>query len=119
MEIIVEERKFSVLSKYDISAPDCKYYAVGSRWPFSSKFRLLSADHEQTLATVRSRLSLFRARYDFLFPRGRVYRFWCENFWKGIYACKGERDFYRLYEHRGLTYSLFRGGTPGCGLGEK
>ena len=28
MEIIVEERKFSVTSKYDISAPDCKYHAV-------------------------------------------------------------------------------------------
>ena len=109
MEIIVEERKFSVTSKYDISAHDCKYYAVGSHWPFSSRFRLLAADHEQTLATISWRLSFFRARYDFWFPSGPVYRFWCENLWKGVYACKGEQDSYRLYEHRGLMYSLFKG----------
>jgi hypothetical protein len=87
MEITVEKRKFSVLSKYDISAPDCKHHAVGSHWPFSSRFRLLAADHQQTLAMIRSRLSFFRARYDFLFPGGPVYRFWCEDLWKGVYAC--------------------------------
>ena len=110
MDITVAERKFSLRSKYDISAPDCQYYAEGSRWPFSSRFKLLSADREQELARIIWRFSFFRDRYDIrLRSSGTVYRFWCENLWRVVYACKGEQAFYRLYQHKGLTYSLFRG----------
>ncbi len=84
MNITVKERKFSFRSKYDITTPDSNYYAVKSLLPFGG-FRLLSGDHEQTLARIRRRMSFFRAGYDFQLPQGTAYRFWREGFWRGVF----------------------------------
>jgi len=83
MEITVRSES-SACSLSTTSAP-----LTASTTPWKPLAVQQSADHEQTLATIRSRLSFFRARYDFLFPGGPVYRFWCEVLWKGVYACKG------------------------------
>jgi hypothetical protein len=73
VNITVKERKFSFRSKYDIAAPDTNYYAVKHLLPFGG-FSLLSGDHEKTLVRIRSRVSFFRAKYDFQLPHGTVYR---------------------------------------------
>jgi hypothetical protein len=107
MNITLKERKFSLSSQYDITGPTCKYYATKSLVPFRG-FRLLEGDQKRLLARIRRRLSLFHARYEFQLQHGEVYRFWCEAFWRGVFACEGSGDQYRFYRHKGLSYSLFR-----------
>lgn len=106
VNIYITERKFSLRSEYDIAAPGCDYYAEKKFFSFAAKVQLLS-EGRQVLGTIRGRFP-FGPRYDFEFANGRVYRFWCEGFWKGVYRCECGEEKYRMYQHKGLNYSIFQ-----------
>ncbi len=108
MNIALKKQKLSFRCKYVVNAPDSNYYAEKSLLPFGG-FRLLSGDREKTLVRIRSRPSFFRAKHEFQLPHGPVYRFRRETFWTGVFVCDGGQEPYRLYTHKGLRYSLFRG----------
>jgi hypothetical protein len=105
VNIYITERQFSLRSEYDIAAPGCNYYA-DKKFSFPTKVRLLSEDR-QLLGTIRGRFP-FGPRYDFEFSNGGVYRFWCEGFWKAVICCESETEKYRLYQHKGLNFSIFQ-----------
>ena len=50
-----------------------------------------------------------RMKYDFELADGTTYRFWCEKLWKRVFQCEGNHECFRMYEHRGLRYSIFVG----------
>ena len=62
--------------------------------------------------TVANSIVFFSIRpsYDFQFSNGRKDgHFWCEKLWKRVFACEGNEEEFRLYEHKkGLNYSTFQ-----------
>lgn len=106
VNIYITERQFSLRSEYDIAAPGRDYYAEKKWLSFAAKIQLLSEDR-QLLGTIRGRFP-FGPRYDFEFANGRIYRFWCEGFWKSVYRCDRAEEKYRIYQHKGLNFSIFR-----------
>lgn len=58
------------------------------------------------MAKIRRRPSFFRAKYDFQMERGALYRFWRESLWKGVFACEGNHEQDRLYQHKGIEVLL-------------
>jgi len=107
VNIIIQERQFTLRSEYDISAPGSSYYAVKKFFSIRDNIQLMSKDR-RILVRIRGRFSLFRARHDFLFSDGRHYRFWCEKFWKGVFACESNEEKFRLFVHKGLNFSIFQ-----------
>ena len=107
MNISIEQRRFTFRSEYDISAPRFNYYAQKKYFSFRDRIQLLAEDR-RVLARIRSRFSLFRMKYDFELSDGKVYRFWCEKLWKCVFVCENNEERFRLYEHRGLNYSIFQ-----------
>ncbi len=107
MNVTIQERKFSFRSEYDISAPGSNWYARKIMFSFGKKLQLQTEDGK-VLALLRSRFSLLRAKFDFELSDGRIYHFRCEKIWKGVFVCEGAGQRFRLYEHKGLRYSIFQ-----------
>lgn len=107
MEITIQESCQSFRSEYEIETPSSCYSAQKAMFSFPAQIKLQSSD-ERTLATVQSRLSFFREKYDFTLSDGRFFRFWCEKRWKRVFDCEGDKASYRLYGHKGLKYSIFQ-----------
>jgi len=108
MNITVSERKFTLRSEYDISAPGFSYYAEKKLFSFRDRLQLMTGDDHRVVVRMRGRFFLFRPRYDFQFSDGRTYYFWCEKVWKRVFVCEGDGEEFRLYEHKGLNYSIFQ-----------
>jgi len=106
VNITVQQRKFSLRSEYEISTPGGTYFAQKKYFSWRDKIRLVGPC-EQILARIISRFSLFRCRYDFELSSGKTYHFRREKFWKGVYVCESSEESFRLYEHKGLNYSIF------------
>ena len=107
LNVRIEQRKFTFRSEYDVYTPGCTYHADKKLLSFRDKLQLLAPDG-RVLARITSRLSLFRSKYDFQLSEGKVYRFWCEKIWKRVFVCESDEEIYRLYEHKGLKYSIFQ-----------
>jgi len=107
LNISIRERRFSFTSEFDISAPGCKYHARKSILSLNGKLRLLTEDGRE-LARIKGFFSPFRSRHEFRFPDGRIYLFRCEQLLKRVFVCEGNGECFRLYEHRGLKYSIFQ-----------
>jgi uncharacterized protein YxjI len=107
VNITVQQREFSIRSEYEITTPSCIYSAQKKLFSWRDKIQIL-APHGRVLARIRGRFSFFRSRYDFELSDGKVYRFWCEKLWKPVFVCERDDECYRLYEHKGLNYSVFR-----------
>jgi uncharacterized protein YxjI len=107
VDVTIEQRKFNFRYEYDIYAPDQRYFARKRLFSLHDKFQLYkTAGH--VVARIESHFFLFRPRYDFHLPNGKSYRFRCEKLWKRTFVCEGESETFRLYEHKGLKYSVFR-----------
>jgi uncharacterized protein YxjI len=106
MDVSIQERKFSFRSEYDISSPGIRYYAQKAFFSFNSKLQLRTEGGE-IKAAIRRRFP-FLLRYDFELSEGRLYRFRCEKFWKGVFLCEGAGGCFRLYQHKGRKWSIFQ-----------
>jgi len=107
MEITIKERMLSFGSEYEIETPGSFYSARKAIFSFPAKIKLQAPD-EHILANIKGRFSFFREKYDFELSDGRLFHFWCEKRWKRVFDCQGDKDRYRLYEHKGLRYSIFQ-----------
>jgi len=107
MDVTIQERVFSFTSEYDISGPGLAYYARKAYFSFNDRLQI-QAEDGRVLAKIRGYFSPFRRRHDFLLSDGGIYRFWCEKIWKGVFVCAGNEESYRLYQHKGLSYSIFQ-----------
>ncbi|MDR3792777.1 MAG: hypothetical protein P4L03_05280 [Terracidiphilus sp.] len=106
MNITIKERKFSFTAEYDIEVPSVRYYARKAYFSLTDKLKLQCEDGRQ-LARIHGFISPFRHRHEIYLSDGRMYRFKCEKIWRRVFTCGGNQDFYRLYEHKGLRYSIF------------
>jgi uncharacterized protein YxjI len=106
MNITIQERKFSFTAEYDIEVPGGRYYARKAYFSLTDKLKLQD-ENGRLLARIRGLISPFRHRHEFYLADGRVYRFHCEKLWRRVFTCEGNQGFYRLYEHKGLCYSIF------------
>jgi hypothetical protein len=70
---------------------------------------IVTGPRERIVAKIRSRFSFFSSKYDYALADGKAYRFRTENFWPVVYICEGPNECYRLYDHKGLNYSIFQG----------
>jgi uncharacterized protein YxjI len=107
VNITVQQREFSLRSEYEISTPGCTYFAQKKFFSWRDKIRLTDP-RDHVLARIIGRFSLFRSRYDIELADGRIYHFWREKFWKGVFLCECSDDSFTLYEHKGLNYSIFQ-----------
>jgi hypothetical protein len=100
--------KFPFTSEYDITASDASYQARKTYFSFNDKIQLQTAEG-RVLAMIRGDFSPLRFKHDFnIVHDGKVYRFWCEKIWKQVYICEENQELFRLYEHKGLAYSIFQ-----------
>lgn len=107
MDVSIQERKISLTSEYDISTPQGDFYAKKQFFSFTDNLELSNAAGE-VVAKIDGEISPLRHVHDFYLPDEREYRFSKEKIFKGVYACEGKGETYRLYEHRGLNYSIFK-----------
>ena len=108
MNVTIKELKFSFRSEYDIYAAGSTYYASKAFFALRDKLEVRAEDGH-VLAKIRGDFSPLRAKHDFEMADGRVYHFWCEKIWKRVFRCEGTQRCFRLYEHKGLRYSIFDG----------
>jgi uncharacterized protein YxjI len=106
MNITIQEHKFSFRSEYDILAPNANYSATRAFFSFNDKLQLKTEDGH-VLARIKGHFSPFRSRHDFVLTDGRIYQYRCEKLWKSVFVCEGNGESFRLYEHKGLNYSVF------------
>jgi len=107
LNITVQQNEFSLRSEYEISTAGCIYTAQEKFLSWHDKITLMKPRGE-VLARIKSRFPFLGSRYDFELSDGKVYRFWCEKLWKRVFACDGNNERYRHYEHKGLNYSVFQ-----------
>ena len=107
MEITIQQNAFSWCSEYEITAPAATYTAKKKFWSFGDKLQLLGP-RERLLARVRSRWRVLTSRYDFELVDGATYHFRTESFWKSVFVCEGNAETFRLYQHKGLNFSIFQ-----------
>jgi len=106
MDVTIQERKFSFASEYDVSTPTGKYHARKKLFSLTDKLAL-QAEDGSILVHIDGEFSPLRCRHQFRFADGRTFAFRCERLWKRVFTCIGNGETYRLYEHRGLRYSIF------------
>lgn len=107
MIITIQRDALSLFSQYEISTPGCIYTARKKFLSLSDKI-ILMGPRDRVLARIRSRLPIIGSSYNFELADGTIFRFWCEKFWKGVFACESQSERYRLYQHKGLNYSVFQ-----------
>jgi len=109
MNLIVSERSLSLRSEYDIDFPGGQWFARQAFFSFRDKVQLQS-ENGNILARINGRFfSVLRSLHDFQLADGRLYHFRCEKFWRGVFVCEREGECYRLYQHKGLRFSIFLG----------
>ncbi|HEV2195321.1 MAG TPA: hypothetical protein VGR55_07045 [Candidatus Acidoferrum sp.] len=106
MNIAVQQRVFAFSSKYEIETP-ASIYEARKRFFFVWHKIKLFAPHSRLLATIRGHY-FFRPKYKIELSEGQIYHFSCERFWKGVFVCQNSEESFRLYQHKGLNYSIFR-----------
>jgi hypothetical protein len=106
MDVVIQERKFAFATEYDISGAGHNLRARKEFLSFPARIQVGLAS--ERMVTLQGRFSLIRRKYNFHFADGRDYAFQCEKIRKGVYVCKRGQEAYRLYQHRGLKYSVFR-----------
>jgi uncharacterized protein YxjI len=106
MNITIQQRVFVFGSEYEIETPSCIYSAKKKSFFRRDKITLF-ATHSRSLATIRGHF-FFRPKYDIRLADGKMYRFCCQKLWKGVFACDNSEESFRLYQHKGLNYSIFQ-----------
>jgi len=106
MDVSIVERKFSLRSEYDITAPGRKMIAQKAFFSLGSTIELKTPANVP-IATIQSQFSL-TTHYKFEFVNGHVYDFRTEKVWKGVYVCEGNGLTYSYYQHEGLRASIFQ-----------
>jgi uncharacterized protein YxjI len=107
LDVSINERSISFTSEYDISTPTGEYYARKEFFSFTDNLELRTASGN-VVAKIEGEISPLRHKHDFHFSDGRECSFGCEKLWTRVYACVGSGETYKLYEHRGLNYSIFK-----------
>lgn len=107
MDVSIQERKISFTSEYDISTPQGEFYARKTFFSLTDNLELSNAGG-QSVAKIEGEISPLRHKHEFFLTDGRQYQFGREKIWTGVYTCEGNGEIYRLYEHRGLNYSIFK-----------
>ena len=97
----------SLFTEYDIAAPGQSLYAKKQFLSLFSKVELKDAS-ERVIARLQGQFSILRNKYECDLTDGRVFRFECTDRLRNVYECRSGDDVYALYEHRGLSRSIFR-----------
>lgn len=106
MNITIEEAPFSFGSYYTITTPAAIYSA---KKPFSLRDNVyVYGPGGKILVKIKGHTFSFPKKYDFEFADGRVCRFRAKKLWKPVYICEDGAECYRLYQHKGLKYSIFQ-----------
>ena len=109
MNVTIQEQKFSLAAEYDIETPHGAMFARKAFFSIPAKIDLTTGREDgRTIATMHGHFSLLRSHYDFNFADGREYHFGCEKLLKQVYVCERGDERYRLIEHHGLRWSIFR-----------
>jgi uncharacterized protein YxjI len=110
MYITIQQNISSPPSQYEIETPGCIYSARKKFFSWNDKLQI-TAPHGAIVARITGKFSWFRSKYSFELSDGSVYRFCGEKIWKGVFVCEGSEVSFRLYQHKGLNYSIFQNKT--------
>jgi uncharacterized protein YxjI len=110
MYIAIQQNISSPPSQYEIETPGGICSARKKFFSWNDKLQI-TAPHRAIVARITGKFSCFRSRYSFELSDGSVYRFWGEKIWKGVLVCEGCKERIRLYQHKGLNYSLLQNKT--------
>ena len=107
MDVVIQERRFTFSSEYEILGAGPALRARREAFSFPARIQV-KFENGPTFVTIQGRLAIVRRKYNIHFADGRDYAFHCEKVRKGVYHCQRGDDVYRLYHHRGHRYSIFR-----------
>jgi uncharacterized protein YxjI len=110
MDLSIKERMISLRSTYDIVAPTGSYKAERKIFSLFPNLKILDAAGQQAV-NLKGGFALFSQKYDFVFADGRTYHYKTESRIKPVYIAEGNGESYRLYRHRGVNFSVFKGDT--------
>ena len=111
MDLSIKERIISLRSTYDIVAPDGNTYTAEKKiFSLFPNLKVVGADG-QIVVNLKGGFALFSQKYDFVFSDGRTYHYKTEHRIKPVYLAEGNGESYRLYRHRGVKFSVFKGDT--------
>jgi uncharacterized protein YxjI len=110
MNLSIKERKLSLRSTYDIVTDSAAYTAVRKLLAIFPSIQVVDSGNQPAL-TLKGGFALFSQKYTMVFPDGRTFNYKTEKRIKAVYLAEGGGEQYRLYRHRGVTFSVFKGDT--------
>ena len=111
MFLSIKERIISLRSTYDIVSPDGKTYTAEKKiFSFFPNLKVVDGSGQEAV-NLKGGFALFSQKYDFVFSDGRTYHYKTEHRIKPVYLAEGNGEAYRLYRHRGVKFSVFKGDT--------
>jgi uncharacterized protein YxjI len=112
MVFAIKERIISLRSTYDIVTPDGNSYTATKKiFSLFPNLQVINAATSAPVVNLKGGFALFSQKYDFIFTDGRTYHYKTEQRLKPVYAAEGNGETYRLYRHRGVKFSIFKGDT--------
>jgi len=109
MFLSIKERIISLRSTYDIVSPDGNTYTAEKKI-FSLFPNLKVVDGSgQIVVNLKGGFAIFSQKYDFVFADGRSYHYKTEQRLTPVYLAEGNNEAYRLYRHRGVKFSIYKG----------
>jgi len=110
MDLSIKERMISLRSTYDIVAPNGTYKAEKKIFSLFPNLKIMDGAGQEAV-NLKGGFALFSQKYDFVFADGRTYHYKTEQRLKPVYLAEGNGEQYRLYRHRGVNFSVYKGDT--------
>ncbi len=109
MKIEIRQDPIALGDQYSIAVDGADHYRASSR--------LLRLLHEvqlknlqgESILTIKRQFSLLYPKYDITTHTSGIFNFRADSWWRPIYRCDGPSGNYRIYGHRGLKHSVFKG----------
>jgi uncharacterized protein YxjI len=111
MDLSIKERVLSLRKTYDIVAATGTFKAERKIFSLFPNLSVVDVATNAPVVNVKGGFALFSQKFDFVFTDGRSYHYKTESRIKPVYVIEGNGETYRLYRHRGVTFSVFKGDT--------
>lgn len=109
MEIAIQQKRFSLESKYIVFIDGIeKYTATSKLFKWFSEINFESNDTHLLKYTIKRKWAWFKFSYDITNDKHVVFEFMTLSFWKRHYQCIVGNDNYEVFGHKGRKYSIYK-----------
>ncbi len=109
MEIKIDQKRFSLESKYTILIDGIeKCNATSKLFKWFAEINFESSETHELKYTIKRKWAWFKFSYDITNNKQIVYEFRTLSFWKRHYQCIINNDNYEIFGHKGRKYSVYK-----------